>query len=184
MSDIAQFADQAAYASMGGDGGGFLRGAAHDEDEGKQGDEKDAEGFEDCVVGDHGGFALDEAEDHGSSLLGGGYCVAAATDHHSFHHVHHIARGGAEWVDVCAEDVGVGLLETDFHGLDGGDADAAAEIADEIEEAGSVAHFFFGDTGHGDGGERDEDEAEREAHFELRPEEVPVTCAAIEAGKL
>src|ERR1700743_1590696 len=170
-------------ASVGGDGGGFGGGAAHDWDEGGQGGEKGSRGFEDGVVGDHGGFALDEAEDHGSGLMSGGYCIAAPTDHRNFHHVHHVARAGAESADVRAEDVGVGLLEAQLHRLNSGDANAAAEIADEIEEAGGVAHGFFGDAGHGDRGERDEDEAERKAHFKLWPEEIPVACTAIEMGE-
>ena len=73
-----------------------------------------------------------------------------------------------------AENVGVGLLQAQLHGVDDGNADAAAEIADEIEETGGVAHRLFGNRGHGDRRERDEDESQRESHFDLRPEEIPV----------
>src|SRR6202000_451353 len=104
-------------SSVGGDGGGFGVGAAHYKDEGEQAEKENPEGFEDRVVGNHAGFALDEAEDHGSGLMCGSCCVAASTGHHLLHHVHHVARAGAERVDVCAEDVGVGLLEANFHRL-------------------------------------------------------------------
>ena len=58
-----------------------------------------------------------------------------------------------------AKLIDVPLLKTNLHGADGGNADAAAQVAHEIEEAGGVAHVFFFDGRHADGGKRDEDEA-------------------------
>ena len=80
-----------------------------------------------------------------------------------------------------AKLIDVSLLKTNLHGADGGNADAAPQVAHKIEEAGGVSHVFFFDRRHADGGKRDEDETERQAHDELRPEEVPVAGAETQA---
>src|ERR1700742_4362069 len=43
--------------------------------------------------------------------------------------------------------------------IDDGDADAAADVAEEIVEAAGVADLLVAERAHGDGGERNEDEA-------------------------
>ena len=61
--------------------------------------------------------------------------------------------------DVLAQDlaVGVGLALQQRAGH--GDADAAAEVAHQVEEAGGVAHVLARDRVHADRRERHEDAA-------------------------
>ena len=60
---------------------------------------------------------------------------------------------GAEHADVL-------LLITRIQHGDDGDADAAADVAHQVEQAGGIAHVLARHRRHGDCGERHEDEAE------------------------
>ena len=53
-------------------------------------------------------------------------------------------------------------------GGDAGDADAAADVAHQVVDAGGVTHFFLAQSAHGHGGEGDEDEAAGEAVDDVR----------------
>ena len=63
----------------------------------------------------------------------------------------HLCRGRAIRIHVSAEDIYIGLRAAQNDGVDRGDANAAAKIANEIEQAGGVAHGFLGNWRHADG---------------------------------
>ena len=65
-----------------------------------------------------------------------------------------------------------------------GDAHAAADIAHEVKDAGGVAHLLWLDVGHGEGHERDEEEAQGDTLQDLCPEDVPESGVEIQAGEL
>ena len=66
------------------------------------------------------------------------------------------------------------------HRRDEGDADAAGLVAHQVEQAGGVAHRLPRDRRHRDRGQRHEQQAEREALEELRPEQIPVPGRQVE----
>ena len=87
-------------------------------------------------------------------------------------------------IDVAAEVVGVGLGVARRNRGHAGNADAGPDIAHQVEQAGSVAHLFFGDRAVGDGGERHKQQSHGHALQKLRPEDVPVTGVQVELGEL
>src|ERR1035438_8051492 len=82
--------------------------------------------------------------------------------------------------DVNDELVLVHLAAAGEEGGHGGDAEAAADIAHQVVNAGGVAHLLFGDARHAGGHQRNEEESHGPALDYLRPEDVPVTCIEVE----
>src|SRR5215469_1985469 len=88
--------------------------------------------------------------------------------------------------DVLSKARGVRLLVAGENRSHRGDADAGADVAHEIKEAGGIAHRLFRNGIVGERGEWDEDQSHSGALQYERPEEVPITdvqiqvCEAIE----
>ena len=83
-----------------------------------------------------------------------------------------VGENGVGGSELAAEDVLVGLGAAGEEGGDHGDADAAAEVAHEIEDAGGVAHLFVFQRAHGQGGHGDEDQGGGEAVDDVGPDDV------------
>ena len=84
-------------------------------------------------------------------------------------------------VDVRAEDVDVGLRACAPACVPViGDADAAAEIAHQVEQAGRVAHPLARNPIHADRRQRHEQRRQAEPLEELRPEDVPVAGVQVQ----
>ena len=78
-------------------------------------------------------------------------------------------RSGVAPVDVYPKVMNVHLHLPYLNGFHDGDADAGANIAHEVKNAGGIAHAVEGDGIIGRGSQRNKDESQREALHEQRP---------------
>ena len=72
------------------------------------------------------------------------------------------------------------LLLAREHRAGDGDADAAADVAHQVEQARRVAHLLARDRIHRHRRQRHEEQRQPDALDELRPEDVPVARLQVE----
>ena len=76
----------------------------------------------------------------------------------------------------------VHLRAAGLHGRNEGDAEAAAEIAEEIGEARGLVVEFLGQVGVGEAADRNEEEGDAEALDQAAPDERAVIGIKTQAG--
>ena len=94
-----------------------------------------------------------------------------------------VLRRGRVGIDVRAEDVEVLLLFPREQRSRRRDADASAEVAHQIEEAGGVPHPLAWNRIHADRRQRHEQRGECQPLEELRPEDVPVSGVKVQLAE-
>jgi len=167
------------FFGMGGfDRNGF--GVAEEEQEREHQQKNDGHDPESLNEREHGGLRLHHAVKHAERFAVSGVLVEPFGEEAGLGGVKHLPGDGAAGGDVLDQAALMELRAAGKEGGHDGDAEAAADVAHEVENAGGVAHFFFGDTRHAESHERDEEEAEGGALQDLRPENVPVAGVEVE----
>ena len=184
-SDVQQF-----WGGLGGlrggagaRGWGVLLGVFEQENEGDHEQEDEAHDFEGLDEGEHGGLLLDLEQQGSVSPARGGYRVGALEDEEAGELVKRGPGVGLAGTDLFDEAALVELLAARKQGGHDGDADAAADVAHQVEDAGGVAHLLAGDVRHGGGRERNEETGHGSALDDLGPEDVPIASVQVEAGE-
>ena len=146
----------------------------HQQDQRQKREEDDPEKLEEADERDHGRLSLHHAEERPIGAVG---------------RRHGVGPGGHEPCRICAnidwvagsiavtcepKHGDVRLLMAGHHGAGDRDADAAADVAHQVEEAGRVAHALARDGVHRHRGQRHEQQRQAGALHQLRPEDVPV----------
>src|SRR6266481_2313765 len=153
----------------------------HNQDQRKNRNEKHRKQKEDAKVCLHGRLALDHAKNHSIRPLGGGSQVRATGHHAVAYGRQHRARRGIISRNIGPQDAGMYLRMPHYHRGYAGNADAGPDVTHEIEQAGGIAHFLFGNRSVGYGSERNKHQSHGRALQYLRPEDVPVTGIQIES---
>ena len=129
----------------------------HQEDQREHAEEDHGQQPEDIVERHDCGLLTNQVFDHAiRHALSGGRIGAGLSHHHALHAIHHSLRLKVAGSYVSGEAVDMYLRMACLNGQHQGNTDAGADVAHQVEDAGSVAHALHRDGIVGNRRERDE----------------------------